>query len=130
MATARGSRVAWRAPSSLPHRARALVARDVREHRLADVVRLLAALALLRLARRRTVRIRVLVDVVGGAGGVVRGGGRRPALRVRADRRGDDDEPLPGPILVALGEVARDVAEPERDVVAGGLGRRQEPERR
>ena len=42
----------------------------------------------------------------------------------------DDDEALPGAVRVALRQQARDVAEPERGVVAGGLGRREEGQRR
>ena len=39
---------------------------------------------------------------------------RRAALVVRALRRGDDDEPLPGAVAVALAEQRGDVAEPQR----------------
>src|SRR3954447_8688776 len=61
--------------------------------------------------------------------GTVRWGRRRSALVVRALRRGDDDEALPGAVLVALRQVAGDVAEPQRYVVAGGLRRSDELQR-
>src|SRR4029078_418958 len=48
----------------------------------------------------------------------------------RVGRRRDDLEALPGAVRVAVGEQAGRVAEPERRVVAGGLDRGQEVERR
>src|SRR5204862_4729980 len=89
-------------------------------------------LALLRLAGRRRVRIRVGVQVVvaGARDAAVGGRRRRAALVVGALRGGDDDEALTGAVLVALAQQRRDVAEPQRGVVADGLRRRQEGDRR
>ena len=74
--------------------------------RLALQVGLVARLALARLARRGRVRVRVRVQVVLERRPV---GGRRgrAALVVRALRRGDDDEALPGPVACRPRTAAR-----------------------
>ena len=106
-----------------------LRARDVGRDRLAGQELLVAGLALTRLARRGGVRVRVGVQVVGLQRAVGRRR-RRSALVVRALRRGDDDEALPGAVAVADAEQRGDVAEPQRQVVADRLGGREVVERR
>src|SRR5437588_12838894 len=102
----------------------ALVAGHVADHRLPRRVGLVGRLALARLAGRGGVGIRVVVPVVGLRLRTAAVGGRRrgSALVVRARRGQHDDEPLPGPVRVALAEEAGHVAEPPRGVVARGLG--------
>ena len=110
---------------------RALVAGHVADHLLADRVGLVAGLALVRLARRGGVRVRVVVEeVVGVAAAPVRGRRRRAALAVRARGRLEDGEPLPAAAVRALGEGAGEVAEQQRRVVADRLRRGDEAERR
>src|SRR3954466_4714343 len=111
---------------------RALVAGVVADRLLADVVGLVGRLALLGLAGGGRVRVRVAVQIVvlGARHAAVGGRRGRAALVVGPVRRSDDDEALAGAVVVALAEQRRDIAEPDRRVVADRLRRGQERDRR
>src|SRR4051794_21754157 len=111
------------AGSSLPSRRRSLVAGDVADDLLPRDVGLVAGLALVRLARRRSVRVGIRVEEVGirdrsAAVSRLRG---RATLVVRAEGRLEEDESLPAAERVVKAERVADVPEEQRPVVAHAL---------